>query len=191
MPLARVAVEYARDALMFIDDAAAGHAINGHRVVTVDEFARLGGEKHVAVAVASSATRRRLAARADALGLLSWTVCSVDHVRMDDVVIGEGALISPYTVFTSNIRIGRHFHCNIHSIVEHDCVIGDFVTFAPGVRCNGAITIGDDAYIGANATIRQGLSIGAGATVGMGAVVTRDVPAGETWAGNPARPIRR
>ena len=112
-------------------------------------------------------------------------------VEMDDVRLGEGAILSPFVTLTSNIRIGRHFHANLYSYVEHDCMVGDFVTFAPSVRCNGNVTIGDGAYIGANAVIRQGLTIGAGATVGMGAVVTKDVPAGETWAGNPARELGR
>src|SRR3546814_9850248 len=67
---------------------------------------------------------------------------------MDDVEIAEGALVSPYVTFTSNIKVGRCFHANLYSYVEHDCVIGDYVTFAPGVRCNGNIRIGDRAYIG-------------------------------------------
>lgn len=44
------------------------------------------------------------------------------------------------------------------------------------------------ASIGAGAVILPGITIGAGAMIGAGAVVTRDVPAGETWVGNPARP---
>jgi sugar O-acyltransferase (sialic acid O-acetyltransferase NeuD family) len=112
-------------------------------------------------------------------------------VVMDDVLVGPGGLFSPWTTLTSNIRIGAHFHCNLYSYVEHDCVIGDFVTFAPAVRCNGNVTIGDGAYIGSNSVIRQGITIGAGATVGMGAVVFRDVAPGETVVGNPARVLRR
>lgn len=55
------------------------------------------------------------------------------------------------------------------------------------MRCNGNVTIGDGAYIGSNAVIRQGIAIGENAVIGMGAVLTKDVPAGETWIGNPAR----
>lgn len=42
------------------------------------------------------------------------------------------------------------------------------------------------ASIGANATILGGVTIGAGAMVGAGSVVTKNVPAGELWYGNPA-----
>ena len=120
---------------------------------------------------------------------------AANAIEMDDVRIGEGALISPFVTLTSNIRIGDHFHANLYSYVEHDCVIGDYVTFAPGVRCNGNVQIDDHAYIGAGAVIRQGkpgapLRIGAGAVVGMGAVVTRDVAPGQTVIGNPARPMQ-
>jgi acetyltransferase-like isoleucine patch superfamily enzyme len=71
-------------------------------------------------------------------------------------------------------------------------VIGDFVTFAPSVRCNGNVVINDHAFIGSGAVIKQGsarhpIVIGRGAIVGMGAVVTKSVPAYSTVVGNPAR----
>ncbi len=114
----------------------------------------------------------------------------------DDVTYGEGLIALSRVVFTSNIRIGRHFHANIYSYVEHDCIIGDFVTFAPRVGCNGNVKIEDFVYVGASAVIRQGtpakpLTIGRSAVVGMGAVVTRDVPGGVTTVGNPARELAR
>ena len=114
----------------------------------------------------------------------------------DSNTIGEGSIICAGSIVTSNAKIGRFFHCNIQSYVAHDCVVGDFVTFAPRVACNGNVVIEDHAYVGTGAILKQGtkkrpLRIGRGAIVGMGAVVTKDVPAGETWIGNPARPLER
>lgn len=183
--------------LVFVDDAAAREQINGHDVLTFEQFgAAEAGEKRVAVAIAGSRTRQQVVERCRSAGLAFFEVRAANVVQMDEVEIGEGALISPFVTLTSNIRIGAHFHANLYSYVEHDCVIGDYVTFAPSVRCNGNVHIADHAYIGAGAVIRQGkpgqpLRIGAGAVVGMGAIVTRDVPEGTTVVGNPARPLQR
>src|SRR5690606_10466985 len=93
----------------------------------------------------------------------------------EGVEIGEGAVFCSNTMVTGSARIGKQFQCNIYSYVAHDCVIGDYVTFAPRVSCNGNVHIEDFAYIGTGAVIKQGtpdkpLRIGRGATVGMGAV---------------------
>lgn len=188
MPLARL--QYPDERLVFVEDAARPETVNGHDVLGLDEFAQLPGGA-IAIAVASPQARRDIVSRCAALGLGFFAVQAREVVVMDDVELGPGALISPWCTLTANIRVGAHFHCNIASYVEHDCRIGDFVTFGPGVRCNGSVTIGDGAYVGSGAMIRQGITIGEGATVGMGAVVVADVPAGTTVAGNPARALLR
>jgi acetyltransferase-like isoleucine patch superfamily enzyme len=99
-------------------------------------------------------------------------------------------------VITSNTQIGKFFHSNLSSYVAHDCVIGDYVTFAPNVQCNGNVQVEDGAYVGAGAIIKQGtinnpIVIGKGAIVGMGAVVTKNVEPFTTVVGNPAKPYKK
>ena len=105
--------------------------------------------------------------------------------------ISEGAILCPFVTITSNAKIGVGFHAHIYSYVAHDCVIGDFVTFAPAVKCNGNVEIGDNVYVGTGAIIKQGkhnrpLKIGKNAVIEAGAYVTKNVPEGQTVFGNPA-----
>lgn len=58
-------------------------------------------------------------------------------------------------------------------------------------RVSKPVIIEHDAFIGARCLILKGVTIGAGSIIGAGSVVTRSVPAGEIWAGNPARFIRK
>lgn len=188
MPLVRSEYRDANVGLSFIDDAPQAKVLNGHPIWTFEEFLREpAAERAVLLAIANSRVRAALDIQCREAGVTLTGTVAGNVVVMDDVEIGPGALLSPFVTLTSNIRIGRCFHGNLYSYVEHDCVIGDYVTFAPGVRCNGNVTIGSHAYIGSGAIIRQGISIGASATVGMGAVVTKDVPPGVTVIGNPAR----
>jgi maltose O-acetyltransferase len=123
--------------------------------------------------------------------------------------VGDGAVIRPpfHCDYGFNIRLGRgaflNFNCVVLDVVE--VAIGDRTQIGPGVQILAAdhprdpatrasglefgrpVRIGRNVWIGAGAIILPGVSIGDDAVVGAGSVVTRDVPAGATAFGNPAR----
>ncbi len=123
--------------------------------------------------------------------------------------VGEGAVVRPpfHCDYGFNIRLGAgvflNFNCVILDVVE--VTIGDRTQIGPGVQILAAdhprdpagratglefgrpVRIGRNAWIGGGAIILPGVSIGDDALIGAGSVVTRDVPAGATAFGNPAR----
>lgn len=183
--------------IVHVDDSAeAKSECNDRKVI---DFAALSSSEHrhrkVIVAIGNSAARAKIERRCAVEGLtLGNAVCPSAEI-MEVVELGDGAVVCASSIITSNVKIGRSFHSNLLSYVAHDCVIGDYVTFAPRVSCNGNVHVGDHAYIGTGVVIVQGtnqspMTIGAGAIVAMGSVVTKPVEPYTMVAGNPARFVR-
>jgi sugar O-acyltransferase (sialic acid O-acetyltransferase NeuD family) len=173
-----------------------GETVNGYPVISDDEFLAAKGEKVFNIAIADSSVRERIAKRFIERGACPFSVVASSSVNLGHNMIGEGAVLCPFVAIMVNAKIGKFFHANVYSYVAHDCVIGDFVTFAPGVRCTGRVVIEDYAYIGTGACIKPGsdekpMVIGRGAIVGMGAIVTKSVEPLMTVVGNPAIPLVR
>jgi UDP-2-acetamido-3-amino-2,3-dideoxy-glucuronate N-acetyltransferase len=129
--------------------------------------------------------------------------------------IGEGSKIGAFVEIQRNARIGKNCKISSHSFIceavdiGDGCFIGHGVMFTNdrfprAVNPDGTLEadsdwmgrmeetrIGARVSIGTNATILSGIQIGDGALIGAGSVVTKNVPPGELWAGNPARFMRR
>jgi sugar O-acyltransferase (sialic acid O-acetyltransferase NeuD family) len=172
-------------------------SVNGTPVISIAEFFNsTGRQKFFNFVVADTHTRRRLVDECLSFGGSAFSVRCPTLLAYDRNQIGEGAIFCAHNVVTSNVKIGKYFHGNLRCYIAHDCVIGDYVTFAPGVMFNGNVRIGNHVYVGAGAVIKNGsahapLLIGEGAVIGMGAVVTRNVAPHSTVVGNPARPLNQ
>lgn len=125
---------------------------------------------------------------------------------------GRGASFEPTfrCEFGQNIHVGDRFFANFDCVMLDGGVItiGDDVLLGPKVglytsnhaldpreRMDGAcwarpITIGDGVWIAGGVTVLPGVTIGDHAVIGAGTVVTKDVPPGTVFAGNPGRVLR-
>lgn len=108
-------------------------------------------------------------------------------------LIADSASIGAFCTVDSDIEasttIGPRTFVMKRVYIGHDAVIGRDCELAPGVTVGGHCRIGHRVRIGVNACLRPFVVVGDGARIGAGAVVVKDVPPGEVWAGNPARNI--
>lgn len=109
----------------------------------------------------------------------------------DNVGISQTALIAHADLtIGNNVKIGGGtciYTSDFHSLDANIRRTGEDMDH----RKSLPVYIANDVFIGARCIILKGITIGECAIIGAGSVVTKDVPAGEIWAGNPAKFIKR
>ena len=135
------------------------------------------------------------------------------HINAYGCSIGDETKVGAFVEIQKGASVGARCKISSHSFICEGVAIEDEVFIGHGVmfcndkapratRADGTIQseadwtvtptrVGRGASIGSGATLLCGITIGAGALIGAGSVVTRDVPPGEVWCGNPARFLKK
>lgn len=143
------------------------------------------------IAIGNNSIRKRVYNNLAIRNLLPVNAIHASAVIDDSVLIApHGVMIAPNVTINALAKIGIGAICNTFSVIEHECIIGDFAHIGPGAVLCGNVTVGENSFIGAKAVVRENIRIGNNVMVGAGAVVVKDIPDNVKVVGNPARIVQ-
>lgn len=104
--------------------------------------------------------------------------------------IGVGTVVMAGAILNPSCQVGRFCIVNTSASLDHDSVMEDFSSLAPGVTTGGNCRIGAHSAIGIGATLRHGITIGEHSVIGGGSMVLAKADAFSVVYGNPAKKVR-
>jgi UDP-3-O-[3-hydroxymyristoyl] glucosamine N-acyltransferase len=119
----------------------------------------------------------------------------VDVPQLGRVILQDGVTVGANSCIDrgayDDTAVGENTKIDNLVMIGHNCVIGRNCLMAANTGISGSVTVGDNVIFGGKAGIGDHIRIGEGARVAAGAGVLADIPAGETWSGYPAKPLRQ
>lgn len=151
---------------------------------------RRQGFSYILIAIGDCAVRRRLAARAVAMGFELATAVHPRATCAGSVVIGPGTVLMAGSVVNPGATLGSNVIINTCASVDHECQLGDGVHICPGTHLAGSVIVGEGTMIGIGSAVRDRVRIGKECIIGAGAAVVSDVPDHSLVVGVPGRVVR-
>ncbi len=172
--------------LAVVDDNPKAPYISTIPVVNTKDFKIPEGSQFI-VAVGDNAIRKKIVNKNN---FRYFSAVHSDATISEFASIEEGTIVMPQVVVNSDAKIGKHCILNSRSVVEHDCVLEDYVHVSPNASLAGNVFVGEGTQIGIGASVIQGIKIGKWVTVGAGAVIISDIPDCAIVVGNPGKIIK-
>ena len=133
--------------------------------------------------------RRRLYQMILDKGFTVPSIVDATAIIARDAKIEEGCYVGKGAILNSGSQIGKCAIINTGTIIEHDCVVGEFVHISPGTVLCGQVIVGNNSHIGAGSVVRQQITIGNDVLVGAGSVVVNNISDSVKAYGNPCKVV--
>jgi sugar O-acyltransferase (sialic acid O-acetyltransferase NeuD family) len=144
-------------------------------------------ELNVVIAIGDPAIKEKIVNRITNTAIVYPVLIHPKAVVGDNIMVGEGSIITAGCVLTIDSNIGKHVLINLNATIGHDVTVGEYSSIMPGAHISGFVTMGKAVFIGTGAAVLQHLSIAPHSIVGAGAVVNKSITETATVVGVPAR----
>ena len=166
----------------FVDDEYSGSGVLSLKEFDPEEY-------EVIVAVGDSILREKIVKKLPP-NTKFFTFIHKSAMMFAPVYIGEGSIICAGVILTCGIKIGKHAHLNICSIIGHNSVAGDYFTTSFGTNISGNCIIGDRVCIGSNSSVRQKIGICSDVIIGLNSGVVKNITDSGVYGGVPVKKIK-
>ena len=161
-----------------------------HQIMGPIRSSKLEIDDVVIMGVASCELKKELHSFYSELGIKIISYTHPTAIIGHDVCVGEGSVFGPYALATTNVSVGKCATINALSTLGHDSVLGDFCTLSGHCDVTGGGQLGNEVFLGSHVTVMPKLVVGSNVIIGIGSVVIKNVTAGSTVFGNPAKKIK-
>ena len=190
--VANVAISAGYSVLSFVDNNKVGQQLIGFPIISEKVSKSGSSEYDYVIAIGDNSKRKRIYEEFIS-DLPNANFPSLIH---QSAVIGinsqieEGSVIMPNSNIGPNSKVGKCCIINTHSSIDHDCILSDFVSLAPGVITGGNVKVGELSAISIGAVCKHGIKIGNDSVIGASSYVNKDVGNSVVSYGNPCKKIR-
>lgn len=156
----------------FLDDVKHGEGIIGK----LEDMSNFDGKVKFISGLGSYRSMMQRRRKLEKVELSSFiNLISSDAKIYKTAVLGQGIVIFPQTIVSSNAKIGDHVFIYHNCVISHDVIVKNYSMISNSVCVSGGVKIGENCYIGAGSTILEGISIGDNCIIAAGATVLNDV----------------
>jgi sugar O-acyltransferase (sialic acid O-acetyltransferase NeuD family) len=176
--------------IVFIDDFSEEGNYFDTKRIHFDTLMKSADYYECVIAVGEPSVREKLFLRLIEKDIKLTSLVDPTAIVSPTAQIGPGSIICEYSTIHTGVVLGHNTLIQPFCDIGHDIKVGDHAVLSPFVAPGGGTTFGARVYAGMQSSIIELVTIGDDAIIGMGAAVFRDVPAGATVVGNPARITR-